>query len=391
MKRIRFLFLILLLLLVPAAALGETAEDITAGCSFVPSKVPSRAELMLDDDYTTTWYTTAPDGVYIEVAAPEEQTMGGVYIKWNLHASAYYIDVEKDGRWETVMAQPEGGYAVEYVQLPQDTKRFRLYRAQDDQTEFRIAEMRIYSPGERPDAVQLWEPVLDRCDIMIVTAHADDEYLYMGGTIPYYVAQGKAVQVLYVSPSSSYRYLELLDGLWSCGVHNYPILGKFPDKHFFELNEIYSWWSQDALRQFLVSHFRMCKPSVIISHDLNGEYGHAAHIATARNTIWAFDNAADPAYDPDSAEQYGVWQVQKLYLHLYQHNQIVMDWSEPLPFFGGDNALEIARQAYALHRSQQVTNYHVLDYGPYDCRKFGLYRTTVGEDIQQNDFLENIP
>ena len=251
MKLIRLVWLVLLLLLIPAAALGATAGDITTECSFTASLVQNRVEFMLDDDYTTAWYTTIPDGAYIEVAAPAEQAMGGLYVKWNLRSSSVYIDVEQGGQWETVQTRPEGGYAVEYIPLPPDTRRCRLRRAEDDETEFRIAELRVYSPGDPPDDVQLWEPALDRCDILVVTAHADDEYLYMGGTIPYYVAQGKAVQVLYVSPATSYRYLELLDGLWFCGMRNYPFLGKFSDRFYQDLESVYSWWSQDKLQQFL--------------------------------------------------------------------------------------------------------------------------------------------
>jgi LmbE family N-acetylglucosaminyl deacetylase len=390
MKFSRLVWLILFLLLIPAAALGEPAEDISAGCSLMPSGAAGRAAYMLDDDYTTTWFLSDPTDAFIEVAAPEGQAIGGVYVKWNLRAASWHIDVLRDGEWKTV-SQSADEYAVQYIQLPQGTERFRLYRSRDDTTEFRIAEMRVYGPGEPPADVQRWEPVLERCDIMVVSAHPDDEYLYMGGTIPYYIAQGKAVQVVYVAPSTSYRYLELLDGLWLCGERNYPVLGKFPDKRFDTVEELYNYWNLDALRQFLVLHIRMSKPDVIVTHDLRGEYGHVAHIATSHNTVWAAQNAADAAVDPDSAALYGTWQVKKLYLHLYSKNRLYMDWSKPLAYIGGETALSVAQRAFAMHRSQQLLNYRVLDSGDYDCRLFGLYFSIVGEDIMKNDFLENIP
>lgn len=390
MKRRRFLWLVLLLILLPAAALANTAQDISADCVFTPSAATGRIKYMLDDNYTTTWYANNPAGAYMEVAAPEGQTVGGVYIKWNLWAPSVEIDVLKDGQWETVI-RSAGSYSAEYFPLPEGTQSFRIRRAEDDDTEFRIAEMRVYGPGGLPDDVQIWEPALDKCDILVISAHADDEYLYMGGTIPYYIAQGKAVQVIYISPASSYRYLELLDGLWLCGMRNYPVLGRFVDKKFDEISSLYVYWSQDTLRQFLVSNIRRFKPEVIVTHDLKGEYGHVAHIATSTNTVWAVENAADAAVYPDSAEQYGVWQVKKLYLHLYKENQIYMDWSKPLAFYGGESALSVAQRAFAMHRSQQLLNYRVLDYGDYDCRLFGLYFSTVGGDVFRNDFLENIP
>lgn len=390
MKRSHILWLILLLLLVPAAALGSVASDITADCVIAPSSAAGRAPLMLDDDYTTNWFVSNPDGAYIDVSAPEGVTIGGVYLKWNLRASSYWLETYANGVWQTA-ERVTGGYAAQFIPLPADTFRFRIRRAEDDTTEFRVTELRVYGPGDPPQYVQRWEPILETCDIMVVSAHPDDEYLYMGGTIPYYVAQGKAVQVLYVAPASSYRYLELLDGLWACGVRNYPVLGTFTDKRFPRVEELYDYWSRDKLRQFLVTHIRMCRPGVVVTHDLHGEYGHVAHIATAANTVWAVENAADDTVDPESAARYGAWQVKKLYLHLYPDNPVVMDWSQPLSFFGGESALSVASRAFAMHRSQQLLNYRVLDYGDYDCRLFGLYRTTVGEDVLKNDFLENIP
>lgn len=390
MKRKRLLWLVILLTLLPAAALAYTAQDISADCVFTPSTAQGRIRYMLDDNYTTAWFVSNPDGAFIEVEAPEGQTVGGVYIKWNLWAPSVEIDVRKDGQWQTVV-RSAGSYTAEYFPLPEGTQDFRLRRAEDDETEFRIAEMRVYGPGEPPDDVQRWEPALEKCDILVISAHADDEYLYLGGTIPYYVAQGKAVQVMYIAPSTSYRYLELLDGLWLCGVRNYPVIGRFVDKKPDTLDQLYVHWSQDTLRQFLVSHIRRFRPEVIVTHDLRGEYGHVAHIATSVNTVWAVENAADEAVYPESAAQYGAWQVKKLYLHLYHQNQIYMDWSKPLAFFGGETALSVAQRAFAMHRSQQLLNYRVLDSGAYDCRLFGLYFSTVGEDVLRNDFLENIP
>ena len=58
------------------------------------------------------------------------------------------------------------------------------------------------------------------------STHPDDEVLYMGGVIPYYVAQGKTVQVVYMTTVTEVTAkIELHDCLWAMGVRNYPILG----------------------------------------------------------------------------------------------------------------------------------------------------------------------
>ena len=54
----------------------------------------------------------------------------------------------------------------------------------------------------------------------------------------------------------------------------------------------------------------------------------------------------------------------------------------------GLTPFEIAQLGFAAHKSQQ-TYFSVAQSGPYDCRKLGLYRSTVGTDTQ-NDLFEHI-
>jgi len=67
----------------------------------------------------------------------------------------------------------------------------------------------------------------------------------------------------------------------------------------------------------------------------------------------------------------------------------VMDWETPLDAFGGKTALEIAKIGMKEH-SSQTDAFAVKSHGTYDNSKFGLYFTTVGEDVEKNDFLEHI-
>ena len=62
----------------------------------------------------------------------------------------------------------------------------------------------------------------------------------------------------------------------------------------------------------------------------------------------------------------GVWQVPKVYIHLWEENQLAMDWHQPLAAFDGLTAQEVARRAYACHTSQQQKQWAVLDGGIYD-------------------------
>jgi len=123
----------------------------------------------------------------------------------------------------------------------------------------------------------------------------------------------------------------------------------------------------------------------------------------ADSAIACVDAAADSAQDPDSAKEWGTWQVKKLYVHLWgdESNQTRFDWEVPLAALGGKTGTEVAEEAYALHVSQQGMGkkYHgkfipfsVRKYGGelYPNTVFGLYFSTVGPDAAHDDFLENI-
>ncbi len=86
----------------------------------------------------------------------------------------------------------------------------------------------------------------------------------------------------------------------------------------------------DESLQAVVAVLRRYRYSAVVAHDFEGEYGHAQHKLTADMLAKVVARAADPAYAPDSAEQYGVWQAKKLYVHLYPKNSITMDWTQPL-------------------------------------------------------------
>lgn len=82
--------------------------------------------------------------------------------------------------------------------------------------------------------------------------------------------------------------------------------------------------------------------------------------------------------------------MKKLYLHLYGDQPMHMDWNVPLSSQNGRTGLEAAQQAYLYHETQQETEYVVTDEGETSCALFGLFYSSVGDDVLANDFFENI-
>ena len=47
-----------------------------------------------------------------------------------------------------------------------------------------IANLFVIGSGKVPDWVQQWQLMLDKADLLVMPTHADDERLWLGGTMP---------------------------------------------------------------------------------------------------------------------------------------------------------------------------------------------------------------
>lgn len=242
--------------------------------------------------------------------------------------------------------------------------------------------------SDLPDWVQLWRPAEGDCGMLVLPTHADDEHLFLGGALTAGTTIGAEVQVAYMVNHNGeyYRPHELLNGLWAVGVNRYPVIPDFPDIYSDSLEHAETVYDAQEILDYQISLIDRFHPQIIIGHDLNGEYGHGAHMLNAHMLIQAVERAAAM---PDG------WDTPKLYLHLYEESPLVLDLDTPLTALDapresliGLTSFEALQRGFAAHKSQQ-TYFSVEESGPYDCRKFGLYRSTVGTDTD-NDLFEHI-
>ena len=322
------------------------------------------------------------DTIRIETERPAE----GLYVIWDDLPGAWTLT--EGGR-----RLPCGRNAVlhEYIPLSGTQNEFFLELPPGSA----VCEIALYTDGRLPDSVQIWEPPCAQADLLLFPTHGDDEHLFFGGIMPYYAGElGLKVQVAYLTNhkfTEKHRVHEILDGLWTVGVRAYPVFSDFPDVYAGSLEEAERIYEKEAVAAWQVETIRRFRPSVIVGHDFDGEYGHGAHMLNARMLAKAVPAAADAAQYPESAAEYGVWDTPKLYIHLYEENTLYLDWENlKLSAFGGRTALEMAREGYRCHLSQQHWSFAVRTDGYGDCRCFGLYRSTVGADVQKNDLFENI-
>ena len=109
----------------------------------------------------------------------------------------------------------------------------------------------------------------------------------------------------------------------------------------------------------------------------------------AKAVCEAADNSGTASFKQESADKYGAWDVPKTYIHLYGENKIRMNLRQPLSNMKSRTAIDVAKDAYLQHVSQQWCWFYVSDEYEYSCADFGLYRSTVGTDTG-NDMLENV-
>ncbi len=376
----KLLTMLALMLLCAGVALAQEAAEITEQATFDVK----RPKVLLDGDLATYW-----SGDALEIALPEGAPCHALYMSFFDTPPSLVVSVQgEDGSWQKVCAQPEPYYNA-CVKLEAGATKLRLENAR--QEAFQISEIHLFGEGELPSWVQQWQPFTGKADLMVLSAHPDDEFLFLGGTIPYYAGeQGKKVIVAYLTyPREKERNNELLDGLWHCGVREYPQLSPLRDV-ITQSTEAFVrvLGGEEVVMGYAVELLRKYQPDVVVTHDRRGEYGHAAHIVASRLMREGIPLAADASYQPDKGQP---WQVKKLYLHLYKENALVMDWHQPLEAFGGKTGFEMAKEGFKRHVSQQgVGGFAVRATGDHDCRKFGLWFSTVGEDVEKNDFFENI-
>lgn len=385
--------LLTLLALSLSVAFAAEANDITEDCKFKVCSSGRKYTLMADKKYTSYWESNKIKTPWIAITAPEGKPIAGLYVCFGNMPESWEIQTSDDGKdWFTAVPG-DTRFLHAYVALPQPAQHVRLAVTSEKKTALRINDLFVLSEGDLPDWVQVWQPTEEKADILFLSTHPDDELIFFGGAIPTYaVEQQRKVVVAYFTRSNTTRSSELLNGLWHMGVRTYPVIGNFKDSYAKNLKAAYKTaGGKGKVNEWIVGLYRQYKPEVVVTQDTNGEYGHKQHMMIADAAQNCIALAANEDEFTASTIAYGTWQVKKLYLHLYPENQITFDWTVPLKSMNGATGIELAEEAYTLHKTQASSGMSVTETGTkYDNRVFGLAFTTVGEDVRKDDFLENI-
>ncbi len=407
LRTVLTVFIFSALLLIPARAEEAIYSETTGNAEGF-----SRAEALFDQSRET--YTAAASGATITLKNPKG--IAHLYIEFDRIPEGWTLAAGNRG-----IACGQQGFLHEYLDLISLFGKLPTTLTLKFPAGTVIADVYGFAPGELPDWVQNWDAPCEKADLMLLSSHSDDEQLFFAGVLPYYAVERKMeVQVVYIvqhfeagGNQDHTRPHEQLDGLWKVGVRNYPVMSTFPDVYSESKNRDTAFKqaekafgaegvTYDDFKGFITECLRRFKPLVVVSHDLDGEYGHGTHVFCASALTEAINLAADEAQYPDSAAQYGAWQVEKTYLHLYEENPITMDWDTPLESLGGKTPFQVTQEGFGCHKSQHWTWFKGWIYGSnnqitkatqiatYSPCQYGLYDTKVGPDQAGGDFMENV-
>ncbi len=353
---------------------------ITALCEGIP-------DTLRDNRVTTAWRPT-PRQDTLTIRIPEDADAALLSLEWKVPCASLQVTQLDEAGTVLFEETRRNRFYMDAVPLVPEVRTLVLKPADPDCD---LSTLRVYASGYPGHAVQQWQPVPDKIDILLVSAHQDDDLLFFGGAVPYYSWRDDvSIAVLYLADCGRYRYREALDGLWSAGLKYHPLFLGLRDILSYDLQAVEKRWQDREPEKLLTRVIRQYRPEVILVQDFDGEYGHAQHMLAARLAAESRDLAEQPDYDPESAAQWGTWSVKKLYAHLYGRRQIRMDWDRPLsdavitPMF-------LAKEGFDKHKDQ-LQVFSMENQGTrYDNRLFGLYYSAVGDDIAGDDFMENIP
>ncbi len=385
----------------PLHAYGQddTASNITSKTDITQSGFTSFSRLT---DGQSSSGAICEDGGTLTLHSKEP--IGAIYILFNSDPAEWKITSA-----DTTYTGGKNGFLHEYIDIAEIFGLTNEIVLEFDGY-FSISELYIFSCGIKQDWVQVWNEPCENADLLLYVAHSDDDQLFFAGLIPLYVSKSCKVQVAYLTyhPESMRRRHELLDGLWTAGTRYYPIYEKFDDFLIESLDGTVAQYerlgtSYEQLESFVAETTRRTKPLVVVTHDTNGEYKHGMHILLSKLVCDSVQFCSDGSKYKESADKYGTWMPQKIYIHLYDENKIVLDIDSPLEYFGGKSAFQVSQQAFLKHLSQSDTWFYPWLLGKngvnitsskqirkYNPAYYGLYHSTVGYDTGKNDMFENI-
>ena len=130
---------------------------------------------------TRTSESTKPSGTTTAAENIEKQA-DSISLSEGLGAKSYKSDAL------ITVSGGTNGFLHEYVKITNPGRKLTLTLGESSGA---IADIYAFESGRVPGWVQQWNPMLEKADMLLYSCHADDEFLWFGGTLPVYAGEYK--------------------------------------------------------------------------------------------------------------------------------------------------------------------------------------------------------
>lgn len=375
------------------AAAAPAYSDVRKQCTFSAMNNKSEFFYARDTSMKSAWHSYPGEQSIIIEVPDDVDDITGFYFKWDSTPPTWNL-YAYDPAGKEILADSGGEDCgrTEFAEVPASMSGYKKFQfvATNPDIAFAIANISVYA-GAIPEFVPRWEPLNDnRVDLLVIAAHPDDESVFLAAPAVTYMNEGKSVVTGYMTWGTAERRFEAEEACWMLGEKYAPTLRAAHDMMTNSLESMERYWPLDKAVEYIVELIRKYQPSVIVTHDVGGEYGHGAHIETSYAAQLAFEQASDPTKFPESAEKYGVWKPGKLYLHMYDKDKITFDLDATLDHYNGETLLQVVTAAFQRHSSQAAKGWTVESTGTCSMAYFGLFASNVGPDSKHDSMFEHI-
>ncbi len=193
------------------------------------------------------------------------------------------------------------------------------------------------------------------CDLMVFIAHPGDEVTFFSGLLATYAGEyGYSTRVIYLTCGSEDLRAKSTAALATLGVKEAPEYLDMPADYFDTSSHALNSIKNNSLPGLFVELIRKYKPTAVVTHEIDGEYGHGMHSLCVKKVIEAVEQSGNPKRFVKSEKKYGTHTVSRLWLHgLTAEGALTIDRSNPLTFAGGKTSLELDNELYTEYAKDQ--------------------------------------
>jgi hypothetical protein len=357
----------------------DPMASITAKCDIRANT--GNAARAHDGRYSTVWQATSPGDV-LNINLPDGALSETITLEWMSAPHSFEVLLDSE-----TIEYPNEDERIHFTIPANGAKKIsiRVSNSAD-----KLCEVRVYEQGKTPEILQNWQSPDDGADMMVIAAQPGDELMYFGGAIPQAVSEGRSVLVVYMTDCGRERAAEAMNSLWVMGVRVHPIFLNLENKDGSSYEDTLERWGLENTYELLVEALRRGKCDVVLTHDIEGEGGNGQRKLTSTALRRAVLLATDSGVYPESSVRYGVWDVKKTYIHLYEGNMLTLDPDLRLEGLNGWSLREKMTVGWA--KQSTLSDRHDLeDFEKYQPHIYGVVRsTTEMTDEEKNGFFENI-